>query len=97
MRLENLDNSQSGWHKPSSPPWEWRNKTFTRALHRKVIGQEDIPANRQLIVVSNHCSHLDMGLVKHALGSYGRKMVALAAKDYFFEGSRLGRRLFRSD
>ena len=60
---------------------------YSRALHTEVIGQENIPANRQLIVVSNHCSLLDMGLVKHALGSYGKKMVALAAKDYFFEGN----------
>ena len=28
-----------------------------------------------------------MGLVKYALGKYGRKLVALAAKDYFFEGN----------
>ncbi|MGC6509000.1 MAG: AMP-binding protein [Myxococcota bacterium] len=60
---------------------------YSRALQTEVIGQENIPTNRQLIVVSNHCSHLDMGLVKHALGSYGKKMVALAAKDYFFEGN----------
>ena len=39
-------------------------------------------------MVSNHCSHLDMGLVKYALGPYGHKLVALAAKDYFFEGNR---------
>lgn len=60
---------------------------YSNALHTEVIGQANIPTNRQLIVVSNHCSHLDMGLVKHALGPYGRKMVALAAKDYFFEGN----------
>jgi long-chain acyl-CoA synthetase len=30
-----------------------------------------------------------MGLVKHALGPYGENMVALAAQDYFFEGSPL--------
>ena len=28
-----------------------------------------------------------MGLVKYALGKYGHKLVALAAKDYFFEGN----------
>jgi long-chain acyl-CoA synthetase len=38
--------------------------------------------------VSNHTSHLDMGLVKYALGPYGENMTALAAKDYFFEGNR---------
>ena len=30
-------------------------------------------------------SHLDMGLVKMALGEHGRDMVALAAADYFFD------------
>jgi len=56
-------------------------------LRTEVIGRDHIPQNRQLIVVSNHCSHLDMGLVKYALGPYGHKLVALAAKDYFFEGN----------
>src|SRR6185503_6700271 len=37
------------------------------------------------IVAANHSSHLDMGLVKHALGESGPALVALAAKDYFFE------------
>ena len=36
-------------------------------------------------MAANHSSHLDMGLVKHALGEHGDKLVALAAKDYFFE------------
>ena len=29
-----------------------------------------------------------MGLVKHALGPYGKDIAALAAKDYFFEGNK---------
>ena len=57
-------------------------------LRTRVTGRAFIPANRSVIVVSNHCSHLDMGLVKFALGPYGRKLAALAAKDYFFEGNR---------
>ena len=57
-------------------------------LNTRVTGQAHIPMNRSVIVVSNHTSHLDMGLVKHALGSYGDNMTALAAKDYFFEGNR---------
>ena len=57
-------------------------------LNTRVIGRANIPANRSTIVVSNHTSHLDMGLVKHALGEYGKDMTALAAKDYFFEGNR---------
>lgn len=59
------------------------------ALGTKVYGRANIPQNRQTIVISNHTSHLDMGLVKYALGDYGRQLTALAAKDYFFEGNRL--------
>ncbi len=57
-------------------------------LNTKVEGRANIPVNRQVIVVSNHSSHLDMGLVKYALGKYGKKLTALAAQDYFFEGNR---------
>ncbi len=57
-------------------------------LRTRVTGRAFIPKNRSVIVVSNHCSHLDMGLVKYALGPYGHKLTGLAAKDYFFEGNR---------
>jgi long-chain acyl-CoA synthetase len=36
-------------------------------------------------VVANHASHLDMGLVKVALGDQGGRLAALAARDYFFD------------
>ncbi|MFT4979044.1 MAG: long-chain acyl-CoA synthetase, partial [Myxococcota bacterium] len=61
---------------------------FERGLSVKVTGRSNIPANRPTIVISNHTSHLDMGLVKYALGTYGQKIVGLAAQDYFFEGNR---------
>jgi long-chain acyl-CoA synthetase len=50
-----------------------------------VYGRAHIPHNRNVIVVANHASHLDMGLVRHALGKYGQDVVSLAAQDYFFE------------
>lgn len=51
-----------------------------------VFGRAHIPHhNPNIIVVANHCSHLDMGLVKYALGDYGRDIRALAAADYFFK------------
>ncbi|MCA1633786.1 MAG: 1-acyl-sn-glycerol-3-phosphate acyltransferase [Acidobacteria bacterium] len=37
------------------------------------------------MAATNHASHLDIGLVKVALGEYGRDLVALAAADYFFD------------
>jgi long-chain acyl-CoA synthetase len=54
-------------------------------LSCEVEGRGNIPANRNFIVASNHCSHLDMGLVKYALGPFGRGLRSLAAKDYFFD------------
>jgi long-chain acyl-CoA synthetase len=54
-----------------------------------VTGRAHIPHNRNAIVVANHTSHLDTGLVKFALGSYGKDLRPLAAKDYFFEGNKL--------
>ena len=51
-----------------------------------VYGRAHIPLhNPNIIVVANHCSHLDMGLVKFALGDYGSEIRALAAADYFFQ------------
>jgi len=44
-----------------------------------------VPPFGGYIVSANPSSHLDMGLVKHALGESGPALVALAAKDYFFE------------
>jgi long-chain acyl-CoA synthetase len=51
----------------------------------RVYGRAHIPHNRNVIVVANHASHLDMGFVRHALGTYGEDVVSLAAQDYFFE------------
>jgi long-chain acyl-CoA synthetase len=59
---------------------------YQKGMRVDVAGEQHIPWNRQTIVASNHASHLDMGLIKYALGDYGRDLVALAAKDYFFEG-----------
>jgi long-chain acyl-CoA synthetase len=53
----------------------------------KVTGKSFIPQNRNFLVVANHASHLDMGLVKMALGDQGSRLVALAARDYFFDTS----------
>jgi long-chain acyl-CoA synthetase len=64
-------------------------------LGTKVYGRAYIPQNRQTIVVCNHTSHLDMGLVKYALGDYGRRLAALGAQDYFFEGNRLKTTFFK--
>tara|TARA_R110002096_G_scaffold44526_8_gene120202 strand:- start:2605 stop:7098 length:4494 start_codon:yes stop_codon:yes gene_type:complete len=58
---------------------------YSRYLDTKVRGKTFIPPFGGFIVAANHSSHLDMGLVKHALGEHGDKLVALAAKDYFFE------------
>ncbi len=58
---------------------------YDRAMETTVTGQAYIPYNRNVIVVANHSSHLDMGLIKTALGKYGDGIVSLAASDYFFD------------
>ncbi|MFO0679127.1 MAG: AMP-binding protein [Polyangiaceae bacterium] len=59
---------------------------YGTGMKSRVFGSAHIPHNRNTIVVSNHASHLDMGFVRHALGTYGEEIVSLAAQDYFFEG-----------
>ncbi|HST53934.1 MAG TPA: AMP-binding protein [Pyrinomonadaceae bacterium] len=58
---------------------------YERVLETKIEGQSNVPVHTNFIVAANHTSHLDMGLVKTALGEQGRDMVALAAADYFFD------------
>ena len=58
---------------------------YERVLETDVYGRAYVPPFGGYIVAANHASHLDMGLVKHALGEQGDALVALAAKDYFFE------------
>ena len=58
---------------------------YHHVMQAKVRGKANIPHNRATLVVANHASHIDMGLVKYALGSYGADLVALAAEDYFFK------------
>ena len=58
--------------------------TFESWLKPRIMGLGNIPANRNVLIVANHSSHLDFGLVTYALGPMGRELVVLAAKDYFF-------------
>lgn len=54
-------------------------------LQTRYEGRSNIPAHTNFLVAANHCSHLDMGLTKMALGEFGKDLVALAAADYFFD------------
>ncbi|HKS10904.1 MAG TPA: AMP-binding protein [Pyrinomonadaceae bacterium] len=58
---------------------------YEQFLKTHYEGRSNIPPHTNFIVAANHCSHLDMGLTKMALGEYGTDMVALAAADYFFD------------
>jgi long-chain acyl-CoA synthetase len=51
----------------------------------KITGKSFIPQNTNFLVVANHTSHLDMGLIKVVLGEQGDRLTALAARDYFFD------------
>ncbi len=68
---------------------------YGEVMKPRVLGRAYIPHNRNVIVVANHSSHLDMGLVRHALGNYGEDIVSLAAQDYFF-GSGVKRAFFEN-
>jgi long-chain acyl-CoA synthetase len=69
---------------------------YGRLMNSRVYGRAFIPHNRNTIVVANHSSHLDMGFVRHALGSYGEDIVSLAAQDYFFDKRPLRRAFFEN-
>jgi long-chain acyl-CoA synthetase len=58
---------------------------YGEVMKPRVYGRAHLPHNRNVIVVANHASHLDMGFVRYALGPYGEDVVSLAAQDYFFE------------
>ncbi len=68
---------------------------YGEVMKPRVVGRGNVPHNRNVIVVANHGSHLDMGLVRHALGEYGEDLVTLAAQDYFF-GSQSRRAFFEN-
>jgi long-chain acyl-CoA synthetase len=57
---------------------------YGRILQSEISGRQHIPLHTNFIVAANHCSHLDMGLVKVALGEAGEGITSLAAADYFF-------------
>src|SRR5207237_8036207 len=54
-------------------------------MRAEVEGKTNIPCHTNFVVAPNHSSHLDMGLVKFALGDAAKNMVAVAAADYFFD------------
>jgi len=63
---------------------------FQKALYGgvfdlEVTGQAGVPSSGAFLVAANHSSHLDVGLVKIALGEEGKKLASLAARDYFFD------------
>jgi long-chain acyl-CoA synthetase len=57
---------------------------FDSWLKPQILGRGNIPANSNVLVVANHSSHVDFALINHALGEMGKRLVVLAAKDYFF-------------
>jgi long-chain acyl-CoA synthetase len=62
-----------------------QNFLYNKILETEIKGKANIPCYTNFIVAPNHCSHLDMGLVKTALGDAGKNMAAVAAADYFFD------------
>src|SRR5205085_2124608 len=58
---------------------------FGKVFEVEVRGRSNIPSTGAFLVAANHASHLDVGLVKTALGDEGEKLASLAARDYFFD------------
>ncbi len=67
---------------------------YERVLETRVKGEGHIPQHTSFIVAANHCSHLDMGAIKVALGDPGKNLASMAAADYFFR-SRYRRAYFK--
>ncbi len=68
---------------------------YNRVLRTTVTGRAFIPHNKNTLVAANHQSHLDMGLVKYALGSYGRDLGLAGRSGLFFRGQPLAQGLLR--
>ncbi len=68
---------------------------YEKVMDMQVGGREYIPRDQGFLVAANHTSHLDAGLVKIALGRFGRNMMSLAARDYFFD-SKIRRMYFEN-
>ena len=61
-------------------------KLYDNVLDTQIEGEANVPQHTNFIVASNHASHLDMGLVKKALGKdVAEQTVAVAAADYWFD------------
>ena len=59
---------------------------YENILETKIEGRTNVPQHANFIVSSNHSSHLDMGLLKFALGdAVAEQTVAVAAADYWFD------------
>jgi long-chain acyl-CoA synthetase len=58
---------------------------YGRLFELDVRGRSNVPPTGAFLVAANHSSHLDVGLVKMALGEEGKKLASLAARDYFFD------------
>ena len=58
---------------------------FNGLFDIEVSGKGLVPSHAPFLVAANHNSHLDVGLVKLALGDEGEKLASLAARDYFFD------------
>src|SRR4029079_3530153 len=57
---------------------------YKRVLDTRIRGANHVPHHTPFIVAAHHCSQLDMGLIKVALGASGRDLTSVAAADYFF-------------
>jgi len=96
VRTDDLPDRQREWNIPPAAAnagkellYRAQMSAYDKLYDVEVYGRAHIPHHDpNVIVASNHCSHLDMGLVKYALGEFGRGLRALAASDYFFDSPK---------
>ncbi len=68
---------------------------YDKVLRTKVTGRAFIPHNRSTIVAANHASHLDMGLVKYALGGLRQRFGVTRGAGLLLRGQPLPQSVLR--
>ena len=64
---------------------EVHTRLFAGIFEIDALGIKNVPARQQLLIASNHVSHLDYGVLKSTLGRLIPSLSVLAAADYFFD------------
>lgn len=86
-RLRSLQREPGLLEWMSQAAWRLTTRAYLAAYHRlEITGRERLPAQAPMVLVANHCSHLDTLALAAALPWHLRQTVfPIAAGDVFFE------------